>query len=168
MRRLQAAAWPGNVRELRNTIERLLILVAGQDGHRGATSTGCCRRGDGAMPAARRTLVECQTFEEFKQEAEKSFLLAEAAGARLERVGDGARARHAAVEPLQEDRAVRPDPGDGMTEPPRDWDKELAKIDKVIEKARTRGARRAQGRVAAGDAAAVAERCRPPTAARWR
>jgi hypothetical protein len=31
----------------------------------------------------------------------------EAAGLRLERVGDGARARHAALEPVQEDRAVR-------------------------------------------------------------
>ena len=35
----------------------------------------------------------------------------EAPGARLERLGDGAGAQDAALEPVQEDRAVRPDPG---------------------------------------------------------
>src|SRR5690606_9652663 len=56
----------------------------------------------------------------------------EAEGARVERVGDGAGARDAAIEPLQEDREVRPEPGVVMAEQPRDWDKELADIDKLI------------------------------------
>jgi two-component system nitrogen regulation response regulator NtrX len=71
---LQRRAWPGNVRELRNAVERLLILAPGrevaepdverllpQDGERAA-----------APPAAPDTL----TFEGFKQDAERSFLLA--------------------------------------------------------------------------------------------
>jgi two-component system nitrogen regulation response regulator NtrX len=72
--RLAELDWPGNVRELRNTIERLLILASGPRitaadverlvGRRAAESTGL-----GA-------LTECRTFEEFKQEAERAFLLA--------------------------------------------------------------------------------------------
>jgi two-component system, NtrC family, nitrogen regulation response regulator NtrX len=72
--RLTRHDWPGNVRELRNTIERLLILstgprIAPEDVDRlvgGGTSDGA---GMGA-------LLECRTFEEFKQAAERAFLLA--------------------------------------------------------------------------------------------
>src|SRR6185312_15263837 len=59
----------------------------------------------------------------------------EAARVRLERVGDRARARHAALEPVQEDRAVWSHTRNGELRcvmPERDWDKELAKIDKQL------------------------------------
>ena len=84
-------------------------------------------------PAALPPRPAGQTFETFKQEAEKDFC-SEAAGARLERVRDRAGAEDAAVQPVQEDRALRPDPGVGMTEQPRDWDRELADIDQAIAK----------------------------------
>src|SRR5207237_10765661 len=54
----------------------------------------------------------------------------------MERERDGPCARHAAIQPLQEDRALRTHPGKHMTPPPgdkRDWDKEMAKIDKQLE-----------------------------------
>ena len=76
--RLAAYDWPGNVRELRNAVERLLILapgdaitaadverLAGADSHPGA---GRETRG---APWLRAT-----TFEEFKQAAERAYLLA--------------------------------------------------------------------------------------------
>jgi two-component system nitrogen regulation response regulator NtrX len=72
--RLTSYDWPGNVRELRNTIERLLILttsprIAGTDvdrllGRRAAESTSL------------GSLLEYKTFEEFREAAERSYLLA--------------------------------------------------------------------------------------------
>jgi two-component system, NtrC family, nitrogen regulation response regulator NtrX len=72
--RLADYDWPGNVRELRNTVERLLILapsprVTAADverlvGNRAAEQTSL------------GSLVECRTFEEFKDAAERAFLLA--------------------------------------------------------------------------------------------
>jgi len=72
--RLAHLEWPGNVRELRNTIERLLILSAGPRisaddiarlvGHRDVDQVGL------------GSLLDCQTFEEFKHAAERAFLLA--------------------------------------------------------------------------------------------
>ena len=73
--RLQTLDWPGNVRELRNTIERVLILAPGK----------VVTADDIDRLAARRRRRRCrwrprraraQTFEAFKQEAEKNFLLA--------------------------------------------------------------------------------------------
>src|SRR6202046_872625 len=71
---LAALEWPGNVRELRNTIERLLILASGpkitvQDVDRLA---GRRPADDGAGIG---TLSECATFEEFRAQAERAFLL---------------------------------------------------------------------------------------------
>ena len=72
--RLQQLEWQGNVRELKNTVERLLILSSGprigvEDverlvGRRDSDQTGI------------GSLLECKTFEEFKQAAERAFLLA--------------------------------------------------------------------------------------------
>jgi two-component system nitrogen regulation response regulator NtrX len=72
--RLADYDWPGNVRELRNTVERLLILAPGSRvtaadverlvGNRAAEQTSL------------GSLVECRTFEEFKDAAERAFLLA--------------------------------------------------------------------------------------------
>ncbi|HEX5439183.1 MAG TPA: sigma-54 dependent transcriptional regulator [Gemmatimonadaceae bacterium] len=66
--------WPGNVRELRNTVERLLILawgsrVAVADVERLVQE----RSGDHASIGS---LTECRTFEQFKDAAERAFLLA--------------------------------------------------------------------------------------------
>ncbi len=72
--RLTELDWPGNVRELRNTIERLVILanaptIAAADIDRlvGTRSE---------EPAGLGNLVDCTTFEEFKQAAERAFLVA--------------------------------------------------------------------------------------------
>ncbi|HEX8851400.1 MAG TPA: sigma-54 dependent transcriptional regulator [Gemmatimonadaceae bacterium] len=71
---LSRMEWPGNVRELRNTVERLLILANGprvtvQDVERlvGRAS---------AEPSALGALGSIRTFEEFKDAAERAFLLA--------------------------------------------------------------------------------------------
>ena len=65
--------WPGNVRELRNTIERLLILGSGprvtvQDVERLVGRKQ-------AEPGGLGALAQCRTFEEFKDAAERAFLL---------------------------------------------------------------------------------------------
>ncbi|HEY6225262.1 MAG TPA: sigma-54 dependent transcriptional regulator [Gemmatimonadales bacterium] len=79
LKRLAVHDWPGNIRELRNAVERLLILAAGEmvteadveklvgDGGRTVAA------GDAAAGGA---LFRAGTFEEFKQAAEKSYLLA--------------------------------------------------------------------------------------------
>ena len=72
--RLTHHEWPGNVRELRNTIERLLILSTGP--RIGAEDVDrLVGRGSGDA-AGIGALLECRTFEEFKQAAERAFLLA--------------------------------------------------------------------------------------------
>jgi len=71
--RLQARAWPGNIRELRNAVERALILAAGKI----VTAADIDRLfpgWEGALPPPEAS--RAQTFETFKQEAEKSFLQA--------------------------------------------------------------------------------------------
>lgn len=71
VRRLQARPWPGNIRELRNAVERALILASGKV----VTAADIDRLlppGDGVAAAA---AGDAQTFEGFKQEAEKSFLI---------------------------------------------------------------------------------------------
>jgi len=72
--RLQQLDWPGNVRELRNTIERLLILASGPRilGDDVARLVG--RRDSEQVGLG--SLLDCQTFEEFKHAAERAFLLA--------------------------------------------------------------------------------------------
>jgi len=66
--------WPGNVRELRNTIERLLILSSGPSINADDISRLVGRRD--ADQAGLGSLLECKTFEEFKNGAERAFLLA--------------------------------------------------------------------------------------------
>jgi len=71
--RLQARAWPGNIRELRNAVERALILGSGKV----VTAADIDRLfpgSEGVVPPPEAS--RAQTFESFKQEAEKSFLQA--------------------------------------------------------------------------------------------
>ena len=68
MDKLRGARWPGNVRELANLIERMVIMVPGQDigpddipGSSGAVS-------------AEESIFDADSFQEFKEKAETSFL----------------------------------------------------------------------------------------------
>ncbi|HZO17979.1 MAG TPA: sigma-54 dependent transcriptional regulator [Gemmatimonadaceae bacterium] len=74
VKRLSEYDWPGNVRELRNTVERLLILSSGP-----RISAADVERLVGKRATEQTSLgslVECRTFEEFKDAAERAFLLA--------------------------------------------------------------------------------------------
>ncbi len=62
--------WPGNVRELRNAVERLLILTSGDT----ITAADVSHLGGMTQEAGLGDLMACDTFEDFKQEAEKAFL----------------------------------------------------------------------------------------------
>jgi two-component system nitrogen regulation response regulator NtrX len=68
--RLKARSWPGNIRELRNAVERALILASGK-----VVTGGDIERllpsAEGHAPASTGGGL---TFEDFKLEAEKSFL----------------------------------------------------------------------------------------------
>jgi two-component system nitrogen regulation response regulator NtrX len=72
LRALEARDWPGNVRELRNTVERLLILAAGPAID--AADVAGLAGARGGEPVGMEGLLACQTFEEFKQAAERLFL----------------------------------------------------------------------------------------------
>ena len=67
--RLRSRSWPGNIRELRNAVERALILAPGKLVV-AADIDRLLPGGEGAPLDPARS----QTFETFKQEAEKSFL----------------------------------------------------------------------------------------------
>ena len=72
IRALQARPWPGNIRELRNAVERLLILaprreIVAEDVDRLLPDGG--RAGLHVLPGG-------GTFEEFRQQAEREFLVA--------------------------------------------------------------------------------------------
>jgi two-component system, NtrC family, nitrogen regulation response regulator NtrX len=79
LRRLAAHDWPGNIRELKNAVERLLILTLGD----AVTEADVDRLvGDGGRTVAESeavtggALLRAGTFEEFKQAAERAYLLA--------------------------------------------------------------------------------------------
>jgi two-component system nitrogen regulation response regulator NtrX len=71
--RLCSLDWPGNVRELRNTVERLLILSPGQavEGRDVAQLVSGGTAGDG-LPGG---LLGIETFSDFKDAAERAFIL---------------------------------------------------------------------------------------------
>lgn len=74
IRILQAKSWPGNVRELRNAVERLLILSTGRT-VTGADVDRVLPPAPGDEPLAPRNEADRGTFEAFKQDAERAFLL---------------------------------------------------------------------------------------------
>ncbi|HZH80203.1 MAG TPA: sigma-54 dependent transcriptional regulator [Gemmatimonadales bacterium] len=92
VKRLAAHDWPGNIRELKNAIERLLILAPGPvvtvddvervagvgsgDGAGGGGGGGGAGRGVGAADVAHAPWMRAATFEEFKQVAERTYILA--------------------------------------------------------------------------------------------
>ncbi len=73
LERLSSLEWAGNVRELRNTVERLLILASGPE----ITPSDVERLAGGRVldDAGLATLSQSRTFEEFKDAAERAFLL---------------------------------------------------------------------------------------------
>jgi two-component system, NtrC family, nitrogen regulation response regulator NtrX len=71
--RLTTFDWPGNVRELRNTVERILILAPGPSITANDVDRLVGRRA--AEQTSIGSLADCGTFEEFKDAAERSFLL---------------------------------------------------------------------------------------------
>jgi two-component system, NtrC family, nitrogen regulation response regulator NtrX len=72
--RLARMEWPGNVRELRNTVERLLILARSNE----VTAADVERLVGGAVsaPSAAGDLLEAGSFAEFKERAERAYILA--------------------------------------------------------------------------------------------
>jgi two-component system nitrogen regulation response regulator NtrX len=74
LKRLSELEWPGNVRELRNTVERLVILASAATIQAADVERLVGRRA--AEPAGLGNLIDCGTFEEFKQAAERAFLMA--------------------------------------------------------------------------------------------
>jgi two-component system, NtrC family, nitrogen regulation response regulator NtrX len=71
--RLQRMDWQGNVRELRNTVERLLILAAGPVV--GGDDIDLLVAGNTRGGGLSSDLLSCQTFAEFKDAAERAFIL---------------------------------------------------------------------------------------------
>ena len=71
VRRLESRPWPGNVRELRNAVERLLILSPG----RSVTAADVDRLLPASTSAEPTPADGGGTFENFKQDAERVFIL---------------------------------------------------------------------------------------------
>jgi two-component system, NtrC family, nitrogen regulation response regulator NtrX len=71
--RMQRMDWPGNVRELRNTVERLMILASGATVAADDVEllVGGRMKGGGLSG----DLLGCTTFAEFKEAAERAFIL---------------------------------------------------------------------------------------------
>jgi two-component system, NtrC family, nitrogen regulation response regulator NtrX len=76
--RLQRRPWPGNVRELRNAVERLMILAPGKSVTAADVDRILGGGGEAALPGAASVddPFTAPTFEAFKLEAEKVFLVA--------------------------------------------------------------------------------------------
>lgn len=70
---MQRMDWSGNVRELRNTVERLLILATGPQVTE--ADIDLLVTGQSAGGGLSADLLSCRTFAEFKEAAERSFIL---------------------------------------------------------------------------------------------
>jgi two-component system nitrogen regulation response regulator NtrX len=74
LRALQRRGWPGNVRELRNGVERLLILAPGKQ-VTGADVVRLLPGAEATSPDQAPEASRAPTFESFRQDAERAFLL---------------------------------------------------------------------------------------------
>ncbi|HET9384201.1 MAG TPA: sigma-54 dependent transcriptional regulator [Gemmatimonadales bacterium] len=75
LERLASHDWPGNIRELKNAVERLVILAPGA----AVTQSDVERlvgREEGGRPRGDAAWIRAGTFEDFKQAAERAFLIA--------------------------------------------------------------------------------------------
>ena len=73
LERMQRMDWPGNVRELRNTVERLMILSSGPA--IAADDVDLLVSGQMKGGGLSSDLLSCQTFAEFKEAAERAFII---------------------------------------------------------------------------------------------
>ena len=74
-RRLASHTWPGNVRELRNLVERILILVPGEE----VDADDLPPLGLGEAAGGASDWFACATYQEFKERSEREFLQAKLA-----------------------------------------------------------------------------------------
>jgi two-component system nitrogen regulation response regulator NtrX len=70
--RLMGLSWPGNVRELRNTVERLMILSAGDRVR--AEDVDVLAAGKGQAHGATSEILAAGTFSDFKDRAERAYI----------------------------------------------------------------------------------------------
>jgi two-component system nitrogen regulation response regulator NtrX len=75
IQRLASHDWPGNVRELRNTVERLLILSSSSEISAEDVNALVSRARD-AQATPEANAFTAPTFEQFKEQAERAFILA--------------------------------------------------------------------------------------------
>jgi two-component system nitrogen regulation response regulator NtrX len=71
--RMMDLSWPGNVRELRNTVERLTILAAGDVVR--SKDVDMLASGSSSPSAAGAELLAAETFSDFKDRAERAYIL---------------------------------------------------------------------------------------------
>jgi len=75
LERLNAHDWPGNIRELKNAVERLLILATGASVTQSDVERLVGKEEGGRGKGTDAAWMRAGTFEDFKQAAERAFLL---------------------------------------------------------------------------------------------
>ena len=119
---LKRYRWRGNIRELRNTIERLIIMTEGDTidapdlpesvkSDKGAPRTAAAA--GPAAPSGASAGSDAGTLREFKESAERAWLVEKLRENALEHLEDRRSHRHAQKQSLQEARAIRDTAGDG-------------------------------------------------------
>jgi two-component system nitrogen regulation response regulator NtrX len=73
VKRMLELPWPGNVRELRNTVERLMILAAGDVVR--AEDVDLLASGAASETGMGGELLAAETFSDFKDRAERAYIL---------------------------------------------------------------------------------------------
>lgn len=76
IRLLKTRPWPGNVRELRNAVERLLILSSGRVVTAADVERLLPGAGPGGVTMALEEAAGAASFDTFRQDAERAFILA--------------------------------------------------------------------------------------------
>ena len=110
--------WKGNVRELRNTVERLNIMTSGDtidvaDLPESGAVAGVARRKGGGAERKRHEAARLGTLREFKENAERAFLVGKLRENGVEHLEDRRSDRDASQQPVQETRAVPDRAGNG-------------------------------------------------------